>query len=114
MPARASAVSLRGPPFETVAAESEQPGFTLEVNGAPVRARALGARIGDKPGLDFHFDPRPLLRRHPSGFEAAILKDGREIRRVEASGPEALKAIEETLACDRELRLTGRIDPHGR
>jgi hypothetical protein len=107
-------VSLRGRPFEALPAESEQPGFTLEVNGAPVRARALGARIGGKPGLDFHFDPRPLLRRHPSGFEAAILKDGREIRRIKASGPEAVKAIQETLACDRELRLTGRIDPYRR
>jgi hypothetical protein len=101
LPAAASALSVRGP------------AFTLAIDGAPVRVEARGARSRDgKPGLDFHFNPRPLLRRHPSGFEVVVAKQGREIYRTRVTGPEASKAIEETLACDRELRFQGRVDPY--
>ena len=105
-PTASSALSVRGPAFEGIAPESEQPGYTLEIDGALVRARTLGAPAReDNPGLDFLFNPRPLLRRHPEGFEAVVLKEGREIHRTRIAGPEAAEAIDETLACDRRLRF---------
>ncbi|MET1112283.1 MAG: hypothetical protein ABWX67_12220 [Allosphingosinicella sp.] len=111
-PAYNSALSVRGPDFAGVAEGSNQSGYTLTIDGTPVRAEVFGTVDRGKPGLDFLFNPRPLLRRHPAGFEAVIARDGREIYRVKVAGPDAVKAIEETLACDRELRFTGRVDPY--
>ena len=110
LPAANSALSVRGPAFEGIASESEQTAFTLAIDGEPARARVLGAPARDKPGLDFLFNPRSLLRGHRSGFEAVILRGSREIYRTRVAGPEAARAIEETLACDRKLRFKGQID----
>jgi len=109
-PAAGSALSVRGPAFEGIGQGSLQPGFTLAIDGEPVRAEARGALDRGQAGLDFHFNPRLLLTRHPRGFEAVVLNDGREVHRTRIEGPEAAEAIAKTLACDRELRRSGRID----
>jgi hypothetical protein len=115
LPAAASAISVHGPAFKSVEPDRPQPAYALLIDGRAMRAEARGAPAGKDSGLDFLFNPRPLLlRREADGFDAAVTKDGREVYRVRVDGTEAREAIAGTLACDRELRFSGRIDPYKR
>jgi hypothetical protein len=106
-----SALSVSGGELAALDPRGDLSGVTLEVDGAPVRARAEGGlQPGDVHRVDFFFDPRPLVRRHPDGFAATLLRNGRRLTQVDGRTPSARAAFARLLACDRKLRFEGGID----
>ena len=102
----ASGVSMHGPAFSAFGPDREYSDVSLFVNGQPVRAHAFGAVFRGKPGLNFLFNPRRILRQHREGFSLAVHQGDREIYVADVRGP-AVTALSEMVECDR-ARLIGR------
>ena len=107
-----SAVGVSGDALSGLATRDELPGVTLIMDGDAVRAAGSGmVQLDGRHSVDFFFDPRMLIRRHPGGFEVAVQKDGRDLYRIDGRTPEAKAAFERLLDCDRKLRFGGGLDP---
>lgn len=107
-----SAVSVSGDALAGLATRDELPGVTLTIDGEAVRAAGRGMiQLDGRHSVDFFFDPRMLVRRHPGGFVAAVQKDGRDLYRIDGRTPEAKAAFGRLLNCDQKLRFGGGLDP---
>ncbi|HEY0314263.1 MAG TPA: hypothetical protein VGC56_17450 [Allosphingosinicella sp.] len=107
-----SAVSVSGDALAGLATRDELPGVTLIIDGEAVRAAGRGmVQLDGRHSVDFFFDPRMLIRRHPGGFVAAVQKDGGDVYRIDGRTPEAKAAFERLLNCDNKLGFGGGLNP---
>lgn len=106
-----SGIAIGARAFDRLPPEDKYAELGLEIAGQPVRASAAASGEGaDKGALFFAFNPRPILIRHPDGFDLVVKRNGRPIHAASLHGAaDAFTAVRE---CDSR-RMMGR-DPSSR